>query len=200
MDLLHTHRVRRRTVHRGTSRRREVDVRQIVRRAARAVLYDDEGKLLLIRRTKSNRPVYFTTPGGGIEPGDSSPVDALRRELREELGATADRYQQVLVNTFPYGEGVVVQYFFVCRLVALDMSARHGPEFDDPSRGRYDLARVMPPAGLTGLRLRPEGLTDFLTTNHEALLLAVDLAPADLVLVEEPPRPDEPAGEREVQR
>lgn len=156
-------------------------MRHIVRRAARAVLYDDEGKLLLIRRTKPNRPVYFTTPGGGIESGDASPVDALRRELREELGATANLYQQVLVNTFAYGGGVVVQYFFVCRLASLDMSARHGPEFSDPSRGRYDLARIVSPDELGALRLRPEGLANFLTDNHEALLLAVGLAPASLL-------------------
>lgn len=156
-------------------------MRQIVRRAARALLYDDEGQLLLIRRTKPNRPIYFTTPGGGIEFDDPSPVEALQRELREELGATADRYQQVLINTFDYSGGVVVQYFFVCRLMGLDMSARHGPEFSDPSRGRYDLARVTPPAGLRDLRLRPEGLTQFLITNHEALLLAAGLAPTDLL-------------------
>ncbi|WP_018350192.1 NUDIX domain-containing protein [Longispora albida] len=150
-------------------------MRQIVRRAARAVLYDEDGMLLLIRRTKPNRPIYFTTPGGGIEPGDSSPVDALERELREELGATATGYQQVLLNTFPYHEGVVVQYFFVCRLTSLDMSARHGPEFEDPSRGRYDLARVLPPEGLPPM-LRPEGLREFLITNHEALMLAAGFA------------------------
>ncbi|MBA3488156.1 MAG: NUDIX hydrolase [Longispora sp.] len=156
-------------------------MRQIVRRAARALLYDDDGQLLLIQRTKSNRPVYYTTPGGGIEPQDASPVDALRRELREELGATAEGYQQVHINTFSYGGGVVVQYFFVCRLKELDMSARHGPEFDDPSRGRYDLKKVMPPEGLVGLRLRPEGLKDFLVNNHEALMLAAGLAPTDLL-------------------
>lgn len=157
-------------------------MRQIVRRAARAILYDDDGNLLLIRRTKPNRPIYFTTPGGGIEPQDASPIDALTRELKEELGATATGYRQVLINTFEYGEGVVVQYFFVCRLTSLDMSVRDGPEFSDPSRGRYDLARVLPPGGLRPLRLRPEGLADFLISNHEALLLAVGLAPSDLLV------------------
>ncbi len=156
-------------------------MRQIVRRAARAVLFDDDGQLLLIRRTKPNRPIYFTTPGGGIERHDASPVDALRRELQEELGATAEGYQQVLINTFKYGRGVVVQYFYACRLTGLDMSARNGPEFSDPSRGRYDLARITPPDGLADLRLRPEGLKEFLVNNHEALLLAADLAPPDLI-------------------
>ncbi len=153
-------------------------MRQIVRRAARAILLDDDGRLVLIRRTKPGRPVYYTTPGGGIEAGDPSPVDALVRELKEELGAEATGYQQVHLNTFPFRGGVVIQYFFVCRLVALDPSIRHGPEFDDPSRGAYDLERVTTPGDLPRLLLRPEGLTAFLTTNHEALQLAVGLVPA----------------------
>ncbi len=153
-------------------------MRRIVRQVARAILFDSVGQLVLIRRTKAGRPVYYTTPGGGIEPGDRSPVDALARELREELGAEATAYEQVHLNTFPYQGGVIVQHFFACRLVALDPSTRHGPEFEDPSRGAYDLERITIPDDLPGLRLRPEGLAAFLTTNHEALRIAAGLVPA----------------------
>ena len=65
-----------------------------LRRAVRALLLDGDA-LVLIRRTRPGRPVYWTTPGGKIEPGDASPQAALRRELDEELGAVAGPVRQV---------------------------------------------------------------------------------------------------------
>lgn len=55
------------------------------RRAARAILIDDEGRLVLIKRTKPGREPYWTAPGGGVEADDVSVEAALRRELAEEL-------------------------------------------------------------------------------------------------------------------
>ncbi|MFF5230285.1 NUDIX hydrolase [Dactylosporangium sp. NPDC000521] len=88
----------------------------VVRRAARAILIDD-GRLLLIRRTKPGRSSYWTTPGGGVEPGDGSVKQGLVRELREELGAEVSHVQQVFLVPDPIGDAsVAVQHFFVCRL------------------------------------------------------------------------------------
>jgi ADP-ribose pyrophosphatase YjhB (NUDIX family) len=46
-------------------------------------LIDDQGRLVLIKRTKPGRAPYWTTPGGGIEDADRSPEAALHRELAE---------------------------------------------------------------------------------------------------------------------
>ena len=133
-----------------------------VRRAVRALLLDG-GALVLIRRTRPGRPVYWTTPGGKIEPSDASPEDALRRELDEELGATAGPVRQV----FACGEQGTGRYrlstFYVCRLTSMDLSRRHGPEFDDPSKGRFD-ADLVPctPADLSRISLIPETLAAYL--------------------------------------
>lgn len=59
------------------------------RRAARAILIDDRGRLVLLKRSKRDRAPYWTTPGGGVEETDASVEAALHRELAEELGATA---------------------------------------------------------------------------------------------------------------
>ncbi len=61
-------------------------VRSVVKRTARAVLLDGD-QLVLIKRTKPGVDPYWVTPGGGVEPEDSSVVAALHREVLEELGA-----------------------------------------------------------------------------------------------------------------
>ncbi|WP_256752265.1 NUDIX domain-containing protein [Mesorhizobium sp. Mes31] len=55
-------------------------------RIAAAVIADASGRLLLVRKRGTSA---FMQPGGKIEP-DEEPVDALVRELREELGLTID--------------------------------------------------------------------------------------------------------------
>ena len=58
------------------------------RRAARVVLLDDDGRVLLLEAHDPARPhggTWWEIPGGGIDPHESS-ADAARRELREEAG------------------------------------------------------------------------------------------------------------------
>jgi hypothetical protein len=64
-----------------------------------------------------------------------------------------------------------VQHFFVARLTKLDEAARSGPEFDDPSRGGYDLDRVgLREGDLMSMDLRPPALKDFIVANRDALV------------------------------
>lgn len=53
-----------------------------LRRAARAVVFNDRGEVSLEHATKHN---YYKLPGGGIEEGETI-EEALRREIREESG------------------------------------------------------------------------------------------------------------------
>lgn len=55
-----------------------------LRAAARAVLLDEDGRVLLVRFEFPTATVW-ALPGGGLEP-DEDAEDGLRRELREELG------------------------------------------------------------------------------------------------------------------
>jgi ADP-ribose pyrophosphatase YjhB (NUDIX family) len=149
----------------------------IGRRSARAILIDDRGRLVLIKRTKPERAPYWTAPGGGVEETDASVEAALHRELAEELGAKATGTSQVFLFSSPSDSGVAIQHFFVARLAGLDESARSGQEFNDPSRGQYELTRIDLLGGdLASIDLKPTELKAFILANREALLIeaAVD--------------------------
>jgi 8-oxo-dGTP pyrophosphatase MutT (NUDIX family) len=173
------------------------DARPVVKRTARAILLDDD-EMILIKRTKPGREPYWITPGGGVEPGDATVVDALHRELDEELGAKVTDVVPAFVDTVPYdpaedAEGgtaavapeaadaaenaVKVQFFFVCRLTSMDLSRRHGPEVEEP-RGEYEAVRIpFTRAGIASVEVVPPSLRAYLDANIEGVraLLAPEL-------------------------
>jgi len=59
------------------------------RPAARILLVDGQDRVLLFRFTPADRPPFWVTPGGAVDPGESYP-EAARRELREEVGLDLD--------------------------------------------------------------------------------------------------------------
>jgi 8-oxo-dGTP pyrophosphatase MutT (NUDIX family) len=150
----------------------------VARRSARAILIDDDGSLVLIRRTKQGVPVYWTTAGGGVDDTDASPEAAMHREIFEELGATATGATQVFLVSTPTESGVKIEHVFVARLTSLDLSVRNGPEITNPARGRYDPERVslLSDEALAAIDLRPPELKAFILANREALLFEAGLA------------------------
>ena len=61
-----------------------------------AALLVDGGRLLLVRKRGTTA---FMQPGGKIDPGEDS-IDALRRELHEELGLVVLRSAPVPLGKF----------------------------------------------------------------------------------------------------
>jgi double-stranded uracil-DNA glycosylase len=55
------------------------------RRAARALVLDEDGRALLVQFRDESGQVWWATPGGGIDEGEHA-HEALRRELSEEVG------------------------------------------------------------------------------------------------------------------
>ena len=65
----------------------KIEPKKKKRPSARAILISKEGKLVLIKRKKLDSEIYYVTPGGGIE-GDETPLQAVKRELKEEVGSS----------------------------------------------------------------------------------------------------------------
>lgn len=147
---------------------------EIIKQKARAILFDRQGRLVLIKRTRPGRAPYWTTAGGGVEPEDASVEAALHREVFEELGGRVDRVREVVVITDERPEGTLVQHVFVARLTEMDPSSRTGPEFSDPTRGTYETV-VLPGTAeaLRSIRLLPEPLARFLEDNLRDLCALV---------------------------
>jgi 8-oxo-dGTP pyrophosphatase MutT (NUDIX family) len=59
------------------------------RPAARILLLDHRERVLLFRFDAGDRPAFWATPGGAVDPGEGF-ADAARRELREETGLDLD--------------------------------------------------------------------------------------------------------------
>ena len=70
------------------------------RQTARVMLFDPAGRVLLIRCVVMRRDgefVFWLTPGGEMEAGET-PLEAARRELREELGLEFEELQPAYIE------------------------------------------------------------------------------------------------------
>lgn len=82
-------------------------------RIVAAVVVDERGRLLLVRKRGTTA---FMQPGGKFEPGET-PVDALVREVREELGVGVTDVRELGHHTAiaanEPGHSVAADLFFV---------------------------------------------------------------------------------------
>lgn len=94
-----------------------------------AVVFDDDGRLLLVQRANPPAQGLWSLPGGRVEPGEPA-QEAVRREVREETGLEIEILREVgtVERSAPMGGTYVIRDFLarpagVLRLQAGDDAA-----------------------------------------------------------------------------
>jgi len=95
------------------------------RKAARAIVLDDLNQVALLKVGNHN---YYKLPGGGIEEGEDK-IEALHRELAEELGCKAEVIDEIAEITQYLDQKKLVQTSY-CYL-AKQIGERTTPDFTE---------------------------------------------------------------------
>ena len=130
------------------------------------VNYND--KIVLIHRIKTkddgNVRDYYVTPGGKIEENESH-EEALRREIKEELGIEIEIKDLCLeLDDRDYNDSF--QYFYNCNYKAGELGTGDGPEFTDKEnyKGVFEIVLV-DKKEISNLNLVPEKIKEILVNN-----------------------------------
>ena len=111
---------------------------------AAAVLIRPDGSFLLAQRP--DRTVYagyWEFPGGKIEAGET-PLQALIREVQEEIGIHIEQADPWITQSFLYPHANVRLHFFRVREWIGDMHGREGQALAWQQPGAVDLAPLLP--------------------------------------------------------
>jgi ADP-ribose pyrophosphatase YjhB (NUDIX family) len=88
---------------------------------ASAICVDERGRVLLARRANEPFKGYWDLPGGFLEE-DEHPLDALRRELREETSLEVEPldFIGVWMDRYPYGTqtGSTLNLYWTARVLS----------------------------------------------------------------------------------
>lgn len=105
-----------------------------------AIVFDDGGRLLLVRRANPPAQGLWSIPGGRVEPGEAW-EDAVVRELLEETAvpAAVDRFVGEVRRDAPQGEVYVIRDYLMT--VPVDAVPRAG---DDASAASWFMPQELP--------------------------------------------------------
>lgn len=87
-----------------------------------------DGAILMVRHQTPDR-VYWTLPGGAVEPGEA-PADAAVREMREETGLSTRTVRLLFESTYAYGpeSTFLMEWIEGEPLLGLDPEEDHLPQ------------------------------------------------------------------------
>jgi 8-oxo-dGTP diphosphatase len=144
-----------------------------------AVLQQPDGRFLLAQRPQGKVYAgYWEFPGGKVEPGES-PLQALQRELHEELGIEVIEAYPWLIREFDYEHADVRLHFFRVRGWHGELHGREAQAFAWQRIDAIDVSPLLPANGpiLNALAI-PEtyGVTGFAASEQAQALSVVDAA------------------------
>jgi 8-oxo-dGTP diphosphatase len=120
-----------------------VSLQQPTIRVVAAMVERDGRYLITQRRPTAVLPLLWEFPGGRVEQGESD-RDALRRELRERLGADARVGQLISFVSHPYDHYTVELYLYECKLESETLQALAVNDFRWVLSGEFDSYEFTP--------------------------------------------------------
>ncbi len=114
------------------------------RTVVRAIVFDDEGLLHFVRAVRDDDfggATLIETSGGGVEASEDLAV-AIRRELKEELGAEVEIVCKIGIVSDYYNliHRHNINHYFLCRLISLGENA-----LTEDEKERFHLAPLSLP-------------------------------------------------------
>ncbi len=128
----------------------------------RAVIIKD-GEIILINRVKKGES-YWVLPGGGVEANESD-EETIKRECKEELGATIRVNKLFFEKTSDKPETLgQLEMYYLCDITHGKVGTGKGPEFqpDTQYEGEYKISWV-DLRKLPSLNLLPKEVKDKIT-------------------------------------
>lgn len=139
-----------------------------LRRAARIIVLDPQGRALMFRFDVPGRAPFWVTAGGECEAGETF-EDAARRELFEETGITANPGPQIaqLTPEFITVEGEPVQAderYFIVRVENAGIDTSHHTELEQKVMTQHRWFALEELSDWSEA-VFPESLSDMITEN-----------------------------------
>ena len=130
----------------------------------RGILISD-GMIVLIKRVKQDK-TYYVFPGGGVEKNENL-TQALKREMKEELGVDISIGKLLFEKRFDRPGLDQTEYFYLCDIIDGLLGTGNGPEYQigNEYEGTHEVVRL-PIKEIEGIDLLPAEAKLFVLQNY----------------------------------
>jgi 8-oxo-dGTP pyrophosphatase MutT (NUDIX family) len=122
----------------------------------RGIIINEREEVILIERIRPGIEPYWVAPGGALEEEETQ-REALRREIKEEIGVAISIGKLAFVRETED----TVETFYQCFLSRVDPAPPQAREYSDPEKGEYNI-ELVPLVYIPDLNILPYELKEYL--------------------------------------
>ncbi|MBA4319539.1 MAG: DNA mismatch repair protein MutT [Flavobacterium sp.] len=135
-----------------------------MQKRVRGILINDR-TIVIIKRVKKYE-TYYVFPGGGVKK-DEDLIQALKREIKEELGVDADVEKLLIEKRFDKSGVDQIEYFYLCKITGGPLGTGDGPEYQAENKyeGTHEPIQL-PISDIKDLNLLPLDVKNLVLENY----------------------------------